>query len=192
VLAWTTDGDVELRSERLLLRAPRRTDVGVLDEAIQETLDELVRWLPWARPGHRRADSRQYIRHARLARSQRVAMEYVLLSAQTGQLLGMASLHRLDWPRRCAGLGYWVRRSAWGQGIATEAGSAVVEQAFHRLDLHRVEAYVATGNRASQRVVEKLGFTREGIARELEFVNGRYLDHVQYSILRRDLGGAFA
>lgn len=181
-----------MRSARLLLRAPRRTDVTMLDEAIQETLDELVRWLPWARPGHRRSDSRQYIRHARMARSQRVAMEYVMMSAETGKLLGMASLHRLDWPRRCAGLGYWVRRSAWGQGIATEAGAAVVEQAFHRLDLHRVEAYVATGNRASQCVVEKLGFTREGIARELEFVNGRYLDHVQYSLLRRDLLGALA
>jgi ribosomal-protein-serine acetyltransferase len=192
VLAWTTDGDSELRSDRLLLRSPRRTDVTPLDEAIQETLDELVRWLPWARPGHRRADSRQYIRHARLARSQRIALEYVLLDAATGQLLGMASLHRLDWPRRSAGLGYWVRRSAWGRGIATEAGGALTDQAFHRLDLHRVEAYVATGNKASQHVVEKLGFLREGIARELEFVNGRYLDHVQYSLLRRDRPGISA
>jgi ribosomal-protein-alanine N-acetyltransferase len=59
-------------------------------------------------------------------------------------------------------------------------------RAFRTGELHRIEAHVALENRASQRVVEKLGFRREGVARQIEYVNGRYLDHVQYSRLRTD------
>jgi RimJ/RimL family protein N-acetyltransferase len=57
------------------------------------------------------------------------------------------------------------------------------------MGLNRIEAHVAPANRRSCRVVEKLGFKREGLARELELVAGRYLDHAQYSLLRREVMG---
>jgi ribosomal-protein-serine acetyltransferase len=168
--------------------------VGALDEAIQETLPDLVRWLPWARPNHTRQDTRLYLRGARLARSKRRAFEFLVEDIQSGAVLGITSLHRIDWARRCAGLGYWIRRSAWGKGAATEATDAVIEYAFHDLALNRLEVHVAPENLASLRVAEKLGFQREGIAREAELINGQYSDHVQYSLLRSDLselpGGA--
>lgn len=190
MFTWYTMDDAEFRTEQLLLRPPRRSDLDALDRAIQETLGELVRWLPWARPDHCRGDSRQYIRHARLSRARRSAFEYLLIRADTRKLVGAASLHRIDWIRRSAGLGYWVRRSEWGMGMATEAGRMLIAHAFHGLELQRVEAHVATGNKSSQRVVEKLGFLREGIAREIEFVDGRYLDHIQYSLIRGDILGS--
>jgi ribosomal-protein-serine acetyltransferase len=176
----------QLDTERLLLRPSRRGDLAQLHEAIQATLPELVRWLPWARPTHDKRDSRQYLRHARSTWTRRAAFEYVLEARDTKQLVGMASVHRIDWYRRCAGLGYWIRKEMWGQGFATEAGAALVERSLLVWELHRIEAHIATDNIASQRVIEKLGFQREGIARQIEFVNGRYLDHVQYSLLRGD------
>lgn len=179
-----------LATERLLLRAPRRSDLDALDEAIRETLTDLVRWLPWAYPQHGRADTRQYIKSARLARSRRLALEHLVLERAGGRLVGVTSLHRIDWGRRSAGLGYWVRKSAWGRGYATEAARLTLRDAFERLGLHRVEAHVALENEASQRIPEKLGFHREGVARESEFVNGRYLDHIQYSLLAWELPDA--
>jgi RimJ/RimL family protein N-acetyltransferase len=74
----------------------------------------------------------------------------------------------------------------WNQGIASEAAAAALSHALGGLRLHRVEALVALENKASQRVIEKLGFTREGVAREAEYVDGRYLDHIQYSYLHGD------
>ena len=71
-------------------------------------------------------------------------------------------------------------------GIASEAAAAALAHALGGLRLHRVEALVALENKASQRVIEKLGFTREGVAREAEYVDGRYLDHIQYSFLHGD------
>jgi ribosomal-protein-alanine N-acetyltransferase len=181
-----------IETERLVLRLPRRRDVGVLDAAIAETLAELVEWLPWAHPSHSRTDSRQYLRHTRITFRDRSAIELAICCRKTGELVGMASLHRIDWTRACAGLGYWVRRSKWACGYATEGAGALVRYGLTQLSLHRVEAHVATGNAASQRVVEKLGFQREGVARAIEQINGRYLDHIQYSLLRDDHAGECA
>jgi len=158
-----------------------------LHEAIAETLPDLVPWLPWARIDHGPAETRRYLRAARSAWSRQSAFEFVIELRDSERIAGVTSLHRIDWLRASAGLGYWVRRSEWGSGIATEAANAALAHAIHGLRLHRIEALVALENKASQRVVEKLGFTREGVAREAEFVDGRYLDHIQYSFLRTDL-----
>ncbi len=182
----------ELATERLVLRPPRRGDLVALDLAIAETLPDLVRWLPWAHTGHQRADTRRYLRGARLARIQGSALECLIALRDAGDVVGIVSLHRLDPSRRSAGLGYWVRQSCQNRGFATEAANALVLDGFRRLGLHRIEAHVAIDNRKSQRVPEKLGFTREGIAREIELVNGHWLDHVQYSLLARDALGPAA
>lgn len=177
---------VELLTERLRLRAPRRGDADALHDAISETLPALVPWLPWARIDHGRAETRRYLRAARAAWGRQVAFEFLIEERESERLLGVTSLHRIDWVRACAGLGYWVRRSVWNRGVASEAAAATLSHALGGLRLHRVEALVALENKASQRVIEKLGFTREGVAREAEYVDGRYLDHVQYSFLHGD------
>jgi ribosomal-protein-serine acetyltransferase len=185
-LFLTLDESAVIDTGRLRLRAPARSHLSGLDEAIRETLDELVRWLPWARRTHGRADSRYYIQSARQARARRLAFEFAIEEADTGTLLGMTSLHRVDWHRRTAGLGYWVRRSHWNRGVASEAAMATLEHGFQRLHLHRIEAHVALENLASHRVIAKLGFRREGVARGFEYIDGRYLDHVQYGLLATD------
>lgn len=173
----------EIVTRRLTLRPARRSDVGPLHEAIVETLPDLVKWLPWARPGHRKADTRHYVRGARAALARRGAYEFVIEDLETGNIVGITSLHRIDWIRRSAGVGYWVRRSCWGKGLATEAVDALTQRGLRVFCLHRLEAHVSLDNRASQRVVEKLGFEREGIARGVEYLNGRYVDHIQYSLI---------
>lgn len=183
----------ELLTRRLRLRPPRRSDAAPLQEAIEETLDQLVPYLPWARPGHSRAETRRYLRASRIAWARRTAFEFVLETPASGAILGIASLHRIDWLRRCAGIGYWVRRSRFGQGLATEAGAALLGHAFDALGLHRIEALVAPANKPSQRVVEKLGFTCEGLARDSELIGSNFVDHLQYSLLSSDrLDGARA
>ena len=148
-----------------------------------------MKWLPWAHLEHCRMDTRFYIHSARVSRARRQNFELLVRTADTEEFLGLVSLHRIDWDRHVAGLGYWTRSRAWGKGYATEAAGALVEYGFRALSLHRIEAHVAPGNSASQKVVEKLGFQREGIAREFEFVNGRFLDHIQYSAMTWEVEG---
>jgi [ribosomal protein S5]-alanine N-acetyltransferase len=83
-----------------------------------------------------------------------------------------------------AEIGYGVSRACWRQGIGSEAVWAVVHFAFEELGLHRVEAFPTMDNIASVRLLEKLGFVREGTAREVLWMDdGRYHDVGQYSML---------
>jgi RimJ/RimL family protein N-acetyltransferase len=100
--------------------------------------------------------------------------------------LGWCSLTRWNPDYRSASLGYCLGEAAWGHGYATEAARALLQWAFDTLDLNRVQAETDTRNAASARVLEKLGFTREGTLREDCVVNGEVSDSWVYGLLRRE------
>lgn len=83
-------------------------------------------------------------------------------------------------------LGYVFGAAAWGHGYATETAHAVLQWAFDTLDLNRVQAETDTRNVASARVLEKLGFVREGTLREDCVVNGDVSDSWVFGLLRRE------
>ena len=87
---------------------------------------------------------------------------------------------------RSASLGYCLTPSSWGNGYATEAARALLGWAYDTLDLNRVQAETDTRNPASARVLEKLGFVREGTLREDCIVDGEVSDSWLYGLLRRD------
>ena len=77
----------------------------------------------------------------------------------------------------------------WNQGYATEAAGRVVEYGFETLDLHRIQAFVLPTNIGSVRVLEKLGFRREGVLRDYVLKWGEFQDRAIYGLLRGELGG---
>lgn len=98
-------------------------------------------------------------------------------------LLGTVSLRRFARDRR-AELGYWLAASAWGKGYASEASRELVEYGFRELNLARIYAQVLAGNRASLRVLEKLGMVCEGVKRQHVRKDRRLHDVVFYGLLR--------
>jgi [ribosomal protein S5]-alanine N-acetyltransferase len=102
-----------------------------------------------------------------------------------GSFVGWCSLTRWNPNYRSASLGYCLDDAAWGQGYATEAAGALLRWAFATLDLNRVQAETDTRNAASARVLEKLGFVREGTLREDCIVNGDVSDSWVYGLIRR-------
>jgi [ribosomal protein S5]-alanine N-acetyltransferase len=84
---------------------------------------------------------------------------------------------------RSGELGYAVRREDWGKGYATEAASLMLDFGFRTLTLHRIQAACGPGNRPSQRLLAKLGFTPEGRIRDHVFTNGAWRDSLLYAIL---------
>lgn len=103
---------------------------------------------------------------------------------ETGQLIGDACLYDfVDGSRRCD-IGYVLGRAHWGHGYASEALQALLGYGFDTLDLNRVEADIDPANAASGRVLEKLGFKREGYMPERWIVNGEPADTVFYGLLR--------
>ncbi len=98
-------------------------------------------------------------------------------------MIGGVSLHNWSKEHNRAELGYEVSRPYWRQGIASEAVRAVLRFAFEELHLHRVEAFPTMDNRASVRLLERLGFTREGTARDVLLMDdGLYHSVGQFSM----------
>lgn len=89
-------------------------------------------------------------------------------------------------PKVRADFGYDLRLEYWNKGIMTEALSSIVDFAFHTLEINRIEATVSTENVASIRVLEKLGFIKEGILRERSYWKGISHDMVMLSILKNE------
>ena len=89
---------------------------------------------------------------------------------------------------RCshATLAYYVHPDRWGEGIATEAGELMLRYAFDTLGLNRVGAICMVHNDASRRVLDKLGFTFEGVARQEIMKDDIFYDVAHYGLLRQD------
>ncbi len=81
---------------------------------------------------------------------------------------------------------YSVTSAYWGKGLASEAAQAIVQFTFEDLQLHRLEAGVATFNPGSIRVLEKIGMQREGLRRKILPINGEWLDNYMYAMLEED------
>ncbi|MEV6907607.1 GNAT family protein [Amycolatopsis sp. NPDC051071] len=87
---------------------------------------------------------------------------------------------------KAAKLGYAMAAEQWGNGYTTDAVQTILTFAFGTLDLHRITAAIGPDNHASQAVVKKLGFTREGVLRDHVFTNGAWRDSVLFSVLNRE------
>lgn len=108
--------------------------------------------------------------------------------AADGKFIGWCTLTHWNPIHRSASLGYCFDDTVWGQGYATEAARALLQWAFETLDLNRVQAEANTRNAASARVLEKLGFVREGTLREDCVVNGEVSDSWVFGLLRKEVG----
>lgn len=155
----------------------------------EETWDDLLQWMPWAHSDPRSLDADEI--NCRKAYAQfilRQDMRMVGFERATGRPVMMTGLHRFDWTARHFEIGYWVRRSAQGQGYATEAALALTRFAFEALQARRVEITHAEGNERSRNVIEKLGFVREAIRKDDAVMpDGRVMTHYEY--VRFDTAG---
>jgi ribosomal-protein-serine acetyltransferase len=100
-----------------------------------------------------------------------------------GKLAGTIRYHEIDWTNRSTELGYWLGGIYEGKGLVTRACQVMINHAFSELGLNRVVISCATENEKSRAIAEKLGFMREGILRQSDWLKDRFVDHAVYGIL---------
>jgi ribosomal-protein-serine acetyltransferase len=103
-----------------------------------------------------------------------------------GRIAGVIGYVSVDWSNRAAGIGYWLGEEFEGEGTMTAAVRALTGHALVEWELNRVEIRVATGNRRSRAIPERLGFREEGTLRGAQRIGDRYVDTVVYSMLPGD------
>lgn len=104
-------------------------------------------------------------------------------------LIGLVRLGVSSFQHYSADVGYGVRRDLWGQGLTTEAVDLLVDFGFSVLGLHRIWAHHHPDNVASERVLQKLGMTKEGRLRHNMLAHGDWRDSNLYAVLEQDWRG---
>jgi len=172
-----------LHTARLCLRPFTSADADALF-ALHSSAYVLRYWdaPPWTDRGR----AYRFIAACREMAEERSGARPAIERVCDGAFIGWCGLTRFNPDYRSASLGYCLDDAAWGHGYMTEAAAALLRWGFDSLDLNRVQAEVDTRNAASARVLEKLGFMREGTLREDCVVNGEVSDSWVYGLLRRD------
>ena len=172
-----------LETPRLLVRSFRATDADAL-YALHTDRTVLRYWdsPPWTD----RARADLFLATCRDIAAEDDGARVAVVRRADSAFIGWCSLNGWNPDYRSASLGYCYFEAAWGYGYATEAAHAVLRWAFEALDLNRVQTETDTRNVASDRVLEKLGFVREGTLREDCIVNGEVSDSWVFGLLRRE------
>lgn len=172
-----------LRTDRLRLRP--FTDADGDDLFAMHRSTEVMRY--WDSPAWDDRDrAERFVAMCRKIADEGTGARVAIDRASDGAFVGWCALTDWNPDYRSASLGYCLVEAVWGHGYATEAADAVLRWAFDTLDLNRVQSETDTRNLASARVLEKVGFVREGTLREECVVNGEVSDTWVFGLLRRE------
>jgi ribosomal-protein-serine acetyltransferase len=182
-------------TRRLVLQPLRPRHAPELYDAVDTSRPTLRRWLPFVDATRGVEDIFGFIRRTSRGSAHQVWGVWERRDAgsgrrpRTGLYCGTIGLHAVSLEQATATMGYWVHGSREGRGYATEAAAAALLWAFGPLGLERLSIQAAAGNHASQRVIAKLGFVREGLWREAQRIPGRRgrVDWVAFGMTRGDL-----
>jgi RimJ/RimL family protein N-acetyltransferase len=156
------DANIQLSDNIILLRRAGSTDLPQIIEAVQESLAELHPWLDWATNGYDEAAAQRWLEHVELAWDHSSSFHFVIIDIISSQFTGICTLDGIDHQARRCNIGYWVRTSRAGQGMASRAVRLAATFAFQTLGLASAEIVIAAPNIASQRAAQKAGALFQG------------------------------
>ncbi|MFF5261100.1 GNAT family N-acetyltransferase [Actinomadura viridis] len=173
-----------MRPTRLLTRG----DAPVLAELLRGNREFLAPWQPLQDERHYTADGQDAVIRDALEQHERGTSVPHAILGDDGRVVGRITLSGIvRGPFLSCSVGYWVSAADNGRGYATAAVREIVRVAFEELGLHRVQAETLVHNVRSQRVLERNGFVRFGMAPEYLNIAGRWQDHILFQVLNTDL-----
>ena len=172
----------ELSVDELLVRGPLESDIDTIAPAFRDPAVGGEASLPPVDADTLRVMLREQLPGMR---AQGLLAAYVIEDLPSGELLGGASLHHFDPLRDVVEVGYWLFVTARGRGVATRSVQRMTEHALAN-GIWRVEAHVRIGNTASERVLERLGFEREGVKRKYLRHGDDRVDATMFALLPGD------
>lgn len=171
-----------LKTKRLLLRQIKKSDVAEILalRSDSKTMEFIPRPLL-----HTTEDALEHIAMINDKIEKNEAINWAITLKESNKLIGIIGHYRIAAENHRVEIGYMLLPEYHGQGITTEAVEEVIKYGWNQMQLHSIEAIIDPLNYASAKVLEKNGFIKEGHLRENVFFNGRYLDSVIYSLLKK-------
>lgn len=159
------DVPAEIRTERLLLRAPRAGDGAVVLAQVRDSIAELKQWMPWAKDDYGEKEAEEWCRKAAANFLAREQFQFLIFDLKTNHHIGNIGLFKFNWEIPSCEIGYWLQTRRTGQGYMCEAVHAVTRFAHENLKAVRVQILMDEQNKRSWRVAERCGFQLEGLLR---------------------------
>lgn len=168
----------------VLIRPYEPGDAEILAEAVAESVAEVSPFMPWCHPGYGLADARAWIETTMAGRRDGTLFDFAVIAG--GRFAGGCGINQINAMDGVGNLGYWIRSSCAGRGIAPAAVEQLLRWVFSNTTLDRIEIVAAVENTGSQRVAEKVGAHREAVLAKRTRVRGVSSPAVLYSVLRPD------
>jgi len=169
-----------VKTSRILLRSPQADDERDFTALAQSSRRFFAGWVA---PPSDAAAFAAYLRHSTAATFEAL----LLIRSEDQAILGAVNLSEIvRGVFQNAYLGYWIGAPFARQGYMREGLALALDHAFRSLRLHRLEANIQPANTASIRLVESLGFRREGLSPRYLKIGGRWRDHERWAILREE------
>jgi ribosomal-protein-serine acetyltransferase len=162
-------------------------DAGPLFAVVERERAHLRQWLPWVDRTRTVDDIRLFIaRVTEQYNDQRGPNCGIWIE---GELAGSVGCHPIDWANYQCSVGYWLAAGREGRGVVTRCCEALIDYLLDELRLHRVVIQCGTANTRSCAIPARLGFRHEGVLREAEWVNDRWVDLMVWSLLEGEWRG---
>lgn len=173
----------KIETDRLTIRLVAESDLPSL--LVVNADDTVTRYLPYE-SWKGIADGEAWFSRASARLAAGEAGQFVIVHRESGRVIGTCLLFRIEESSARAEVGYVLAREYWGAGYMLEAMKAFVAFAFEQLGLRRLEAEIDPRNVSSARLLERLGFVREGLRRQRLATKGEVTDSGLYGLLRTD------
>lgn len=167
--------------ENIKLEPTSESQAPQLFAAIDNNRIQLSKFLPWVDNIRTVADLKEYLKNAEILCQEKKEASFAIIFNNVA--VGRIGLHHLDLQNKIGAIGYWLSKDAQGKGIILKSCKALINYGFQNLGLHRIEIKAAVTNLKSQAIPVKLGFVKEGLLRQAEFVNNQFVDLFLYSMI---------
>lgn len=180
--------DIVLKTDRLYLRAPRKRDEEAWLHIRETSRAFLEPWEPsWPNRPLLRRDFKAFYKARRKKWQLDAGYSFFFFSQDDDKLMGSVNINNVvRGVAQFASLGYWMGAPYHNQGYMSEGLARIVSYCFDDLALHKITASCIPENKPSQKVLENLGFTYEGMARRHLKIAGQWRDHKAYGLLDSD------
>ncbi len=170
--------------ENLRIKLPEPHHAEAVNRLVRENLSRLQQWMPWAVDDYSEKHAAEWIQRTADSRAKDGSFNAMLLLE--GDIIGTIGYHDLDMTNKHAAIGYWIDHRHEGKGIVGRSTRVLIEYLFSEIELNRIQINCNVENRRSRAVAERLGFTFEGVRREVEYLHGSFCDWAVYSLLRSE------
>jgi ribosomal-protein-serine acetyltransferase len=168
-------------SEGLILRVFEEPHALALFKLVDSSRQHLRVWLPFVDAYRTVSAASDFIARFRKKSVEEDGLALGIWFRE--ELAGVITFDRFDWANRATLIGYWLGLPFQGKGLMSRACTSLVDIAFSRLNLNRVEIWCAFENTRCRAVPERLGFKLEGVLRQREWIYDHFVDMAAYSLL---------